>query len=85
MLKALANGRRLALIKYLGREKEATVSELAEKINLSFKATSKHLAVLYGADIVEKKQRGLEMWYSLSPDRHPIVQYVSKHISNSRE
>ncbi len=81
MLKALANGRRLAILKYLSNEKEATVGEVAEKIGLSFKATSKHLAVLYGVDILEKEQRGLEVWYSSASHKHPII----KQISNSLE
>ena len=76
VLKALANLRRLEIVRYLSQAKEATVGEIAEKIDLSFKSTSKHLAVLYGADIVAKKQRSLEMWYRLSPDRHPLIKTV---------
>ncbi len=81
ILKALANKRRLAIIKYLKKTKEATVGDIAEEIKLSFKATSKHLGVLANVDIVEKEQRSLQMWYSLSSAPHPIVKY----ISNSRE
>lgn len=81
MLKALANKRRLAIIKYLSKEKEATVTDIAYRIKLSFKATSKHLGVLSAVDIVEKEQRSLQMWYSLQSKLHPIVKY----ISNSRE
>ena len=81
VLKALANGRRLNIIKYLKKEKEANVGEIAEAIKLSFTATSKHLGVLATADIVEKEQRSLTMWYRLSPEQH----YIAKHISNSIE
>ena len=76
VLKALTNLRRLEIVRYLSQVKEATVGEIAEKIDLSFKSTSKHLAVLYAADIVAKKQRSLEMWYRLSPDRHPLIKTV---------
>lgn len=55
ILKALANKRRLAIIQYLGQEKEATVGDIAEHIKLSFKATSKHLGILANVDIVEKE------------------------------
>ncbi len=44
-LKALANRRRLAILKYLKSKREASVGDIAEEINLSFKSTSKHLAV----------------------------------------
>ncbi|KKU50106.1 MAG: Transcriptional regulator, ArsR family protein [Parcubacteria group bacterium GW2011_GWB1_49_7] len=81
VLKALANKRRLAIIKYLKKEKQATVGDIAEHINLSFKATSKHLGVLSGADIVDKQQQSLQMWYKLSPSAH----HISKYVSNSLE
>ena len=54
-IKALANRRRLAIIKYLKQSQPAPVGDIAGKINLSFKATSKHLGVLSAVDIVEKK------------------------------
>lgn len=81
LLKALANQRRLTIIKYLKKYKEATVGDIAEHIKLSFKATSKHLGVLSAVDIVEKEQRSLQMWYRLSAHQH----HVSKYISNSLE
>ena len=81
ILKALANRRRLAIVKYLKRKKTANVGNIAEHIQLSYKATSKHLAVLYAADIVEKEQRSLKMWYCLSSRPH----HISKYISNSLE
>jgi len=77
ILKALANQRRLAIIKYIKSEKEAAVGDIARKIKLSFKATSKHLAILYGADIVEKEQRGVQIFYKLSSRLHPISKYIS--------
>ena len=67
ILKALANRRRLAIIKLLKNRKEASVTEIAERIRLSFKATSKHLAVLTSADLLEKEQRSVQMFFSISP------------------
>ncbi len=80
ILKALANRRRLAIIKFLKQEKEATVGGIAEKIKLSFKATSKHLGILFAADIVEKEQKGLQMWYYLSTQAHHIAKYISNSL-----
>ncbi len=65
-LKALANRRRLAIVRSLKEAGELSVSEIAERIHLSLKATSKHLGVLTAADIVEREQRSLRMIYSLS-------------------
>lgn len=66
IFKALANKRRLAIIRLLKNKKELTVGEIAKEIKLSFKSTSRHLYVLYGAELLEKEQRGLQMFYSVN-------------------
>ena len=81
ILKVLANRRRLAIIKYLKKVKEAKVGDIAEEIKLSFKATSKHLSLLFSADIVDKEQRSLQIWYKISLNYN----YTIKYISNSLE
>jgi len=77
LLKALSNKRRLGILRFLKKKKEANVNDISEDIKLSFKSTSKHLAILYAANIVEKEQRSLEMYYRLSPELHHIVKYIS--------
>ena len=72
-MKAVANRRRLAILQYLKKHREAPVGEIAGAIRLSFKATSKHLSILSGADIVEKEQRSLMVYYSLAGPQHPII------------
>lgn len=76
ILKALANRRRLVILKYLRENKEASVAQIAGKINLSFKATSKHLGVLSVADIIEKDQRSSRMFYYLSKNQEPSAKYI---------
>ena len=76
VLKALANRRRLAILKYLKENKEAPVAEIANKINLSFKATSKHLGVLSAIDIIEREQRSLQMFYRLSSNQESAVKHI---------
>lgn len=66
ILKALANRRRLEIVKYIKSKKEANVGDIATHINLSFKSTSRHLAVLTSADILEKEQRSILVFYSLA-------------------
>ena len=68
ILKALANRRRLAILKLLKESKGMDVGTIAEKINLSFKSTSRHLAVMTSADILEKEQKGLNMYYRISSE-----------------
>ncbi len=73
LLKAIANRRRVAILAYLKKEREAKVGDIAERIHLSFNATSKHLGVLYAANLVDRDQRSLEMWYRLTPSQHILV------------
>ena len=68
IMKALANRRRLAILRFLKTTKDASVGDIADEIKLSFKATSKHLGVLYAAGIVDREQRSLQMFYHLSSD-----------------
>ena len=77
VLKALANRRRLAIVQYLKKHNEATVGDIAEIIELSLKATSKHLGILFAADIVEREQRSLQMWYSLSLNQKPAARGIN--------
>lgn len=76
ILKALANKRRLAMLKYLKINKEAPVGEIAHEIGLSFKATSKHLAILTAVDIVEKEQRSLQVFYYLAGTQKPATRHI---------
>ncbi len=76
IMKAFANRRRLAILKYLKKSGEASVSEIAGEINLSFKATSKHLGILAATDILEKEQRSLMMFYKISPSQKPAAKSI---------
>jgi DNA-binding transcriptional ArsR family regulator len=73
ILKALANRRRLAIVKYLCRTKRSTPTKISEEIKLSFKATSKHLGILFAAELVEREQYGLRIDYFLAEPFHRIV------------
>ena len=73
ILKALANKRRIAILKFIKKSGRASVGEIAGAIKLSFKATSKHLMILFNADILEKEQVSLTMLYFLQKNTNPIV------------
>ncbi len=75
-LKALANKRRLAIVKYLKSRNGASVGKIAEEIKLSFKATSKHLTILANANILEKEQQSLYVVYTLTSSPRPEVKHV---------
>ncbi len=75
-LKALANRRRLSILKYLKTHREAAVSEIADAIHLSLKATSKHLRMLAALDIVEREQRSLQMFYCLAVIKSSAIKHI---------
>ena len=79
-LKALANPRRIAIVRCLKNRREASVSTIAEEIRLSFRATSKHLAILAAAGIVDKEQRSLQMFYFLANDLSAPARHILKVI-----
>ena len=72
MCKALANKRRLAILRYL-KGGRASVTEIAKAIKLSFKATSRHLGILTAAAVLEKEQEGLVMWHRLPLRKHQLA------------
>ena len=79
-IKAMANRRRLAVVKYLKQRRKATVNELSHEFRISFKATSKHLGILAAAGIVDREQVGLNMLYSLAPDMPAAARAILSHL-----
>ena len=75
-LKALANGRRLSILRLLKKRKELSVTDIAEKIRLSFRSTSRHLAILSAAEIVEREQRSLQVFYRIRDSLARVVNSV---------
>lgn len=80
VLKALANRRRLAILKHLKSRSEASVSDIAAAIELSVKATSKHLAILSAAGVVEWRQQNLFIFYRLAPRQESFIAAVISEL-----
>jgi DNA-binding transcriptional ArsR family regulator len=72
-LKALANERRLLIVRYLAAAHGAPVWRVAQKMSLSVKSASKHLLLLESARVLEREQTGLEVFYKLKKPRSPVV------------
>jgi DNA-binding transcriptional ArsR family regulator len=76
ILKALANKRRLAILIFLALEREASVGEIADHLHISMKATSRHLAILAHADILDREHRSKEVYYALVVPTPATVKHV---------
>jgi len=83
--KALANHRRLAIIRLLSKNKELSVADIAGRIKLSFTSTSKHLQILHRLDILDRRQESLVVYYRLANPLPPLIKQLAPTISNSRE
>ena len=75
-LRALANKRRLMIVKYLKSKREASVGDIADKINLSLKAASKHLITLSAAGVLEREQKKFQAFYRLANHQKPLAKYI---------
>ena len=80
LLKALANKRRLALLHLMQDGGERNVADLARAIRLSYRATSQHLRILDRAGLLERKQEGLEVYYSLAKHLPPVARKVLREL-----
>ena len=75
-LKAVANRRRLTIIKFLKETGGASVGDISREIRMSFRTTSKHLGVLSATDIIDKEQRGRRVLYFLSKYQEPVIKSI---------
>lgn len=66
LFKALANDRRIAILRLLSQDRALTMTAIAKRINLSFRSTSKHLLLLENVGMLARRQQGLKVYYSLS-------------------
>lgn len=71
VFKAVSNERRFLILKHLFSAKELTVGQVSEAISLSFKSTSRHLAVLLNAKLVRVRQVDLNRFYSINNSNFP--------------
>ena len=66
--KALGNERRLKIVEELLKYKRLSVGEISDKINLSFRSTSRHLKILDNANFIDCEHVGINMYYFILPE-----------------
>lgn len=65
MLKAIAHPMRLAILSYLKNQKELTVSEIHELLQIEQSTTSHHLGILKDKGVLNSRRDGKNTYYSL--------------------
>ena len=68
IFKALSNINRVRIIKILSGNDRMNVSEIANELDISLKATSKHLIILHNLDVLSNKGKDNRVEYWLNPD-----------------
>jgi len=80
VFRAIADPTRRAMLERLTAE-DLTVSELAEPLDMSLAAASKHLGVLEGAGLVTREKRGRERVCSFDPSALLTVRdWVERYV-----
>lgn len=74
--KAVANRRRIAILRLLKGVTRSNVGDIARTIKLSLKSTSRHLQVLVSAGFVVADQQSLYVFYKLEPQSDHITRIV---------
>jgi len=80
IFKALGNEGRLKIMKLLLDGRERTVTEIKEAIDISLKATSKHLIILDNLGFVESSGKQSHVYYKIDLAAHPKIQEFLKKI-----
>ena len=82
VFRVLANINRLKIIKLLADGRKMSVTDIAEDIEISFKATSNHLALLKNLDVLETLGTSGHVFYSfnrqLPKDFRKIIEIALK-------
>ncbi len=68
IFKALSNINRVRIIVILFDHDRLPVSEIADILDISLKATSKHLIILHNLDVLSSKGRDNRVYYWINPD-----------------
>jgi len=75
-LKCLGNEHRLGIVMYLKIKKSASVGEIADNLKISFKATSKHLAILEKGRVLARQSDSPFVIYSISSDSSGLIKSI---------
>lgn len=68
IFKAFGNPNRVLIVRILSKGAKMSVGDIAGKLKISVKATSKHLIILSNLDVLNGVGRHNHVFYELNPD-----------------
>jgi ArsR family transcriptional regulator len=83
VFKGLANENRLKIIEVLYPNKELSVSDVRDRLKISYKWTSKNLVDLEKINILQSRGAKGRVFYSIHPHLLPKVREVIKQFLSS--
>lgn len=83
-LKAIAHPIRFVMVDLLHNEKELSVTEIHEQLQIEQAVASHHLRILKNQDIVKVTREGKNSLYSLTqPDYHKIIESLTSSAKSN--
>lgn len=80
VLRALASRKRLEIVR-LVLDRPLSVTDIAEKVRLSHKATSRHVILLAQADLLDSERVGSYSYYRVSRELPKIARSILPHVT----
>lgn len=80
IMKALANEKRLNILKTLRKEEHLPVWLISSKLSMPFKTVSKNLRILYDQGLIEKEYDSTEVFYSISEKIPKSIKNLISHL-----
>jgi len=80
--KALANKRRIVILDLLREREYMSVGEIAKSLKLSLESTSRHLSILYKAELLDREQKSLLVRYFLNTERTQLLKYTQQLLAH---
>lgn len=76
IVKSFSNKYRIKIIELLEKNPQASVADIATKLNKDIKIISFHLSILAGAGLIDKKYQGTTVLHKLSTRGKLILKFL---------
>ncbi|MDO8886400.1 metalloregulator ArsR/SmtB family transcription factor [Candidatus Oleimmundimicrobium sp.] len=85
LFKALSYRKRLEILNFLFKKKEAHVCEIADELEIHSMTASRNLAILSHANLIKAKQKRNFTYYSINPKQDRFVKSILSLIKSNFE
>lgn len=76
--KGFASKRRIAILRLLEKQPDVDVEHIAERIELGYQATAKHLHKLWRAELIDKYEDGYFVLHRITPRGKQVLNFLRR-------